>query len=99
MSKKVDTTSIDFISKVIRFHMIREQRKLLEKEEQELRDFFCSFDFGSYLVHAGLSISVTKYSRTSFDKDAFIKKYGEDIYQKYITISVHKKIEVKKIGT
>lgn len=91
---KKESTQIaqEVIAKAARFKEIDAQMKLMKTELDEIKEFFKnelknqSLDA---LLAENYKINYSESDSMGFDKDAFIAKYGEKVYNRYLTKPSH----------
>lgn len=88
----------ELAEKIKRFHSVNERRKLLEKEEEALRDWFKAEAKGQEIVFQwnDIEVPVTLESRTSLDSKALRVAYGDKI-KRFEKKSTYWKVSVRKV--
>jgi predicted transcriptional regulator len=91
------TNSTENLKKAKRFYELTQQLRELNKEQEELKEYFKSLvgDDGG-LVAGDITISVDERTRTNFDAKALTEDKGVEFVAKYQNMTVFKVVSVAK---
>ena len=85
-----------------RFQQICEQKKALEKEHGQLREYFINRmdQMGvNALTIGNISMSITEKSRQDLDKKSLIAALGEKVISRFIKTTTYCQLNVEKVAS
>jgi predicted phage-related endonuclease len=95
----ITTKSDEKTKKALRLYELIELRKVMEKEEKELKDYFKTVIGKENGLSAGpVLIVLMDMERTGVDKKLLTAEVGPEVVAKCSRVTHYKKFEVKKAG-